>query len=66
MAAITNTARPVQTVAQPRRPRRPANLTAIEARLLAALQEFREAASWEPGPDWLTRVNDPGERQEPR
>jgi hypothetical protein len=66
MAAITNTAAPVRGVAQPRRRRRPKNLTAIGARLLAALRDFREGASWEPGRDWLTRVSDPGEPQEPR
>lgn len=66
MAAITNTAGPVQSVAQPRRRRRPKNLIPIGARLLAGLRDFRESASWEPGRDWLTRVSDPGERQEPR
>jgi hypothetical protein len=65
MAAITNTAGSVRSVAQPRRGRRLANPPAIAARLLAALRDFREGASWEPGRDWLTRVSDPGERQEP-
>ena len=41
-------------------------LTSAGARLLAAFRNFREGASWEPGRDWLTRVTDPGERQEPR
>ena len=66
MAAITKPAGSVRSVAQPRRRRRAANLTAIGERLLAALRDFHEGASWEPGRDWLTRVSDPGERQEPR
>lgn len=66
MAAITNTARPVQSVPQPKSRHRPKTLTAVGARLLAALRDFHEGASWEPGRDWLTRVSEPGDRQEPR
>jgi hypothetical protein len=62
MPGITSTAGPVPRVASSgRRP-----LTSAGARLLAAFRNFREGASWEPGRDWLTRVTDPGERQEPR
>jgi hypothetical protein len=66
MAAISSTAGPVRGVARPRRHRRPAHLTGTARRLLAALLDLCEGASWEPGRDWLTRVSDPGERQEPR
>jgi hypothetical protein len=36
------------------------------ARLLAALRERWDGATWQPGTDWLTRVHPSGERQEPR
>jgi hypothetical protein len=62
MASITSTAGPVPRAANPGRH----TLTNVAARLLAALRNFHERASWEPGRDWLTRVTDPAERQEPR
>jgi hypothetical protein len=62
MAAITN---PAGLVSRPASSGRHA-LTSAGARLLAAFQNFCETASWEPGRDWLTRVTDPAERQEPR
>jgi hypothetical protein len=66
MAAITTTASPVRSVARSGRHRRLPSLTGTGARLLAGLRHFCEGESWEPGGDWLTRVTDPGERQEPR
>jgi hypothetical protein len=62
MAAITSTAGPVPTV--PRSGRH--TLASAGARVLAAFRHFCQGASWEPGRDWLTRVTDPGDRQEPR
>jgi hypothetical protein len=62
MAGITITAGPAPRVASSGRH----TLTSARARLLAAFRNFREGASWEPGRDWLTRVTDPAERQEPR
>lgn len=62
MAGITTTAGPVPRVANPGR-HTPAS---AGARLLAALRDFCEGASWEPGRDWLTHVTDPAERQGPR
>ena len=62
MQGIVSTARPIPRVASSKGHR----LTSVAARLLAAFRNFQEGESWEPGRDWLTRVNDPGERQEPR
>ena len=66
MAAISSTAGPVQGVDGRSQHRALQTVTGTGGRLLAALRDFCEGASWEPGRDWLTRVNDPGERQEPR
>jgi hypothetical protein len=38
---------------------------AIE-RFLASIRDLWDGSSWEPGRDWLTRVQSPGERQAPR
>ena len=62
MAGITSTAGPVPRVTSPGR----LTLTRAGARLLGAFRNICERASWEPGRDWLTRVTDPAERQEPR
>jgi hypothetical protein len=62
MPGIESTAGPIPRAASSGRQL----LTSAGARLLAAFGNFREGASWEPGRDWLTRVSDPGERQEPR
>jgi hypothetical protein len=62
MTGVTSTAGPVPSV--PRSGRH--TLTSVGARVLAAFRNFREGASWEPGRDWLTRVTDPGDRQQPR
>ena len=43
-----------------------AAITSTAGRLLAAIRDFSEGASWEPGRDWLTRVTDAGEPQDPR
>jgi hypothetical protein len=62
MSGIVSTAGPIPRIANSKR-----HLVAsVGARLLGAFRNFREGASWEPGRDWLTRVADPGERQEPR
>jgi hypothetical protein len=62
MSGIAGIAGPIPKIANSKR-----HLVAsARARLLAAFRNFREGASWEPGRDWLTRVADPGERQEPR
>lgn len=62
MPGIASTAAPIPRVAGSKRHL----LTSAGARLLAAFRNFQEGASWEPGRDWLTRVTDPGEPQEPR
>lgn len=62
MAAITDTPGLVPRWASSGRH----TLTGAGARLLAAFRNLRKTASWEPGRDWLTRVTDPAERQEPR
>jgi hypothetical protein len=62
MQGIVSTAGPTPRVASSARPL----LTSVAARLLAAFRNFQEGESWEPGRDWLTRLTDPGERQEPR
>lgn len=62
MQGIVSTAQPIPSVASSKRHL----LTSVAARLLEAFRKFQEGASWEPGRDWLTRVTDPGERQEPR
>jgi hypothetical protein len=62
MQSIVTTARPIPNVASSKRHL----LTSVAARLLAAFRTFQEGESWEPGRDWLTRVSDPGEPQEPR
>jgi hypothetical protein len=62
MTGVTSAARPVPRLASSGW----RTLTSAGARLLAALQNFCEGTSWTPGRDWLTRVTDPGERQEPR
>lgn len=35
-------------------------------RLLRSIHDVWDGSSWEPGRDWLTRVDQPGERQAPR
>ena len=35
-------------------------------RLLKSIHDVWDGSSWEPGRDWLTRVQTPGERQVPR
>lgn len=62
MPGIASTAVPIPKVASSKRHL----LTSAGVRFLAAFRNFQEGASWEPGRDWLTRVTDPGERQEPR
>lgn len=62
MQGIVSTAGPIPKVAGSKRHL----LAGAGARLLAAFRNFQEGASWEPGRDWLTRVTEPGERQEPR
>jgi hypothetical protein len=66
MAAISSTEGRVPGVARLGRHLRLTLLTSTARRLLVAFREFREGTSWEPGRDWLTRVTDPSERQEPR
>jgi hypothetical protein len=35
-------------------------------RLLKSIHDVWDGSSWEPGRDWLTRVDQPGEPQTPR
>jgi hypothetical protein len=69
MASIDSSARMVSTAADPvardgglRR----VSVASALGRLLASWRDVWRGASWEPGDDWLTRVADPAERQEPR
>jgi hypothetical protein len=66
MAAITSTAGAVSSAASPMRRRWLPSASRTAGRLLAAIRDFSEGASWEPGRDWLTRVTDAGEPQDPR
>ena len=68
MAPIDSTARIVSTAAEPvaHDGSRRVSVASALGRLLASWRDVWHGASWEPGHDWLTRVADPAERQEPR
>jgi hypothetical protein len=66
MAATTSTAGPVPSAASPMRRRWLPSSIRTRGRLLAAIRDLSEGASWEPGRDWLTRLTDPGGPQDPR